>query len=163
MKRLHVMNQVLTGIFLVLFTVNVSHAQTNQGQIAGNVTDASGAAVAGASVSAKSVESGSVYTTRSTSAGSYRFPSIQLGSYTVTTTFTGFKQAINTGVLVRVGTVTSLEISLQPGGVTDTVTVDSDAPVVETQSSDVGGVVTDRQIIELPLALGGVGAMRTDD
>ena len=163
MKRLHVMNQVLTGIFLVLFTMSVSHAQTNQGQIAGNVADASGAAVAGASVSAKSVESGSVYTTRSTSAGSYRFPSIQLGSYTVTTTFTGFKQAINTGVLVRVGTVTSLEISLQPGGVTDTVTVDSDAPVVETQSSDVGGVVTDRQIIELPLALGGVGAMRSPE
>ena len=94
MKRLNVMKRVLTSIFTVFFAVSLSHAQTNQGQIAGNVTDASGAAVAGASVTAKSAESGSVYTTRSTSAGSYRFPSIQLGSYTVTTAFTGFKQAI---------------------------------------------------------------------
>ncbi len=55
--------------------------KTNQGQIAGNVLDNTGAAIADATVPAKGLESGSVYTTKSTSSGNFRFPSIQLGRY----------------------------------------------------------------------------------
>lgn len=131
--------------------------------MAGNVLDNTGAAVGDATVVAKNEANGASYTAKSSSAGNYRFPSIQLGRYTVTTTASGFKQTISTGVEVRVGTTTSLDISLTAGGVTDTVTVAANAPSVETESSDVGGTVTDRQIIELPLALGGVGAMRAPE
>ena len=163
MKHVPVLSRMLAIILLLVFAVTPSRAQTEQGQIAGNVTDNTGAAISGAVVTATETSSGSVYTTNSTSAGSYRFPSVQLGTYKVTTTSTGFKVAVNTGVVVRVGTVTSLPVSLTPGGVTDTITVDSNAPTVETESSDVGGVVTSREIIELPLALGGVGAMRSPE
>lgn len=163
MKQFHTMIRAAVSILLLFLAVSLSHAQTDQGQIAGNVKDNTGAAIPGAVITATGSSTGAVYTAKSTSVGSYRFPSIQLGTYTLKTTSPNFKQAINTGVVVRVGTVTSLDIDLTPGGVTDTVTVNSDAPTVETQSSDVGGLVTDRQIIELPLALGGVGAMRSPE
>ncbi|MBE7158998.1 MAG: carboxypeptidase regulatory-like domain-containing protein, partial [Rhodospirillales bacterium] len=138
-------------------------AQTNQGQIAGDVFDTTGAAVAGATITAKNEATGSVYNATSSSSGSYRFPSIELGRYTVTVTAQGFSQKVNTGVEVRVQTVTSFDVHLSAGSTNETVTVDADVPAVETQSSDAGGTATDQQIIELPLALGGVGAMRSPE
>jgi len=154
----------LTAAFVaLLFTAAIAPAQTNQGQIAGNVLDPSGAAVPNATVTAKGQETGSVLTTTSSGAGNYRFPSIQLGHYTITATAPGFKSAVSTGVEVRVGTVTGLDITLSAGGANETVTVRADANTVETQSSDVGGTVTTQQIIDLPLALGGVGATRSPE
>lgn len=153
------------AVFAVLLLVGLHtvQAQTNQGQIAGNVVDSTGAAVPNAPVEAKSEETGSVYNAISSSAGSYRFPSIQLGRYTVTVTAPGFKPSQNTGVEVRVGTTTSLDLTVSAGGANETVTVAADAPAVETQSSEIGGTVNTRQITELPLALGGVGAMRSPE
>ena len=146
-----------------LFLGTFANAQTNQGVIAGNVLDSSGAAVPNATVGAKSEDTGSVYTAISSGEGSYRFPSIALGRYTITTSAPGFKSNVNTGIEVRVGTVTALQITLTVGGTTESVTVNSDSPTVQTESSEVGGTVTERQIVELPLALGGVGAMRSPE
>lgn len=154
----------LGGIFIaLLFLGQYATAQTNQGVIAGNVLDSSGAAVANAKITAKSEETGATYDAVSTGVGSFRFPSIQLGRYMITTTAVGFKSAVNTGVEVRVGTTTAFDITLNAGGGTEFVTVESNAPTVETESSDVGGTVTTQQIVDLPLALGGVGAMRSPE
>ena len=148
---------------LALMGTSSIQAQTTQGQMAGNVVDSSGAVVSGASIVAKSESSGTVYSATSTSSGSYRLPSIPLGRYTVTTTAKGFKSAINTGVEIQVNSVTALDIKLAVGGSAETVTVNSNAPTVQTESSEVGGTVNDRQIVNLPLALGGVGAMRSPE
>ena len=153
----------LSLVLLLLVSCHIGHAQTNQGQIAGNVVDSTGAVVPNANIVAKSEANGSVYNAVSTSAGSYRFPSIQLGRYTITATAPGFKASESTGVEVRVGTVSSLDITLSTGGNTETVTVAANAPAIETESSEIGGTVNSRQIIELPLALGGVGAMRSPE
>ncbi len=147
----------------LLFLAHVATAQTNQGQIAGNVVDSTGASIPNAQITAKNEATGSTYNATSTSAGSYRFPSIELGRYTVTVNSTVFRPQVSTGVEVRVGTVSSLDVTLSAGGGNETVTVAADAPSVETQSSDVGGTVTTRQIVELPLALGGVGALRSPE
>ncbi|WP_419805540.1 carboxypeptidase regulatory-like domain-containing protein [Terriglobus sp.] len=155
--------RLLLGTLLLLFAAAFASAQTNQGQIAGNVVDASGAAVPNAEITAKGDQTGVNYTAKSTSSGNYRFPSIQLGRYTITATAPGFKSTVSTGVEVRVGTVSSLDITLSAGGASDTVTVTSNAPTVEAESSDVGGTVNTRQIVELPLALGGVGALRAPE
>ena len=143
--------------------LHLAHAQTNQGQIAGNIVDSTGAAVPNATVTAKNESNGAIYNAVSSSAGSYRFPSIQLGRYTVTANSPGFKASENTGVEVRVGTVSSLDITLSTGGTSETITVAANAPTIETESSDIGGTVNSRQIIDLPLALGGVGAMRSPE
>ena len=154
----------LSAAFItLLFVAAIAPAQTNQGVIAGNIIDSSGAAIPNAAITAKSQETGSVYNTVSSGSGNYRFPSIQLGHYTITAKAAGFKPVVSTGVEVRVGTTTSFDLTMTAGGESDTITVQADAPTVETQSSDVGGTVTTQQIIDLPLALGGVGAMRSPE
>jgi carboxypeptidase family protein len=141
----------------------ITNAQTTQGEIAGNVLDSSGAVIPDATVTARNELNGSVFNATSSTVGAYRFPSVPLGRYTLTTTAAGFKSTINTGVEVRVGSTTAFEITLSAGGSSETVTVQSDIPSIETQSSDVSGTVTEKQIVDLPLALGGVGAMRSPE
>lgn len=147
----------------LILPASFAKAQTTQGAIGGNVLDSSGAVIANAAITAKSEENGTVYNAASTSAGAYRFPSVPLGHYTLTTTATGFKSVVNTGIEVRVGSTTGFDITMSVGGANETVTVQSDSPTIETQSSDVSGTVTTQQIVDLPLALGGVGAMRSPE
>src|SRR5215471_8293482 len=139
-------------------------AQTNQGSIAGVVTDPSGAVVANAKIVAKDRNTGSAYQTVSSSAGAYRFSNMNIGTYDVTANAPGFKGATMTGVLVQTATTVALDISLQTGTVTENVTVAADVPTVQTESSDIGTVVSDKQILDLPLALGStVQAMRSPE
>ncbi len=148
-------------VFALLFCAVTLYAQTNQGELAGNVLDTTGAAVPNADITATNEATGSVYHTTSTSAGSYRFPSIQLGKYTITANAQGFKQSVTNGLEIHVGNVTAFDIRMAVGGAAETVTVNAEANTIQTQSSDVGGVVTTKQVLELPLALGGVGALRS--
>ena len=67
------------------------------------------------------------------------------------------------GVQITIGSTSALNLILAPGGGATTVNVDASAPTVETESSDVGGTVDAKQIVELPLALGGVGALRSPE
>lgn len=148
--------------FLCVFVCvpGILSAQSVRGVLAGTVTDPSGAAIAGATITAKNHDTGVVTTTVSRSAGVYRFPELPLGTYDVTASAPGFKNAVLTGVVVQIQNVSALNITLQVGTQTESITVDAGAPHVEAESSDVGGVVSDRQVIQLPLPLGGVGALR---
>jgi hypothetical protein len=162
---MRMLKQVCGVLCLLLLWAGVLpiQAQTNQGQMAGNVTDQTGAYISGAVVTARNEATGSVYRATSTGAGNYRFPSIELGRYTVTTAASGFKESVNTGVLIQIGTTTALNVALASGSTSETVTVTADAPMIQTQSSDVGGVVNSRQVLDLPLALGGVGNLRSPE
>lgn len=138
-------------------------AQTVYGSMAGTVTDPTGAVVAGAKVQAKSNQSGTTFDTQSTSAGSYRFPELPIGTYDVTVNASGFKPTTLTGVIVNLQITTALDVKLAVGAATESVTVNASAPTLQTESSDVIGSVTDEQYLDLPLALGGVGALRSPE
>jgi len=139
-------------------------AQTNQGSIAGNVFDPSGAVVTNAKISAKEKNTGSTYETVSSSAGAYRFPNVNTGTYDITATAPGFKSATLAGVVVQIATTAALDIRFQTGTVTENVVVNADTPTVQTESADIGTVVSTKQILDLPLALGStVQAMRSPE
>lgn len=142
-----------------LFAV-VLQAQSVHGTLAGVVTDSSGAVIQGARVGIVNTGTGAAYTATTTSVGVFRFPDVALGSYAVTVDATGFKSSVTKGVLVQIETVASLNIILQPGAASEQVTVTSEGPALEAESSDIGGIVSEKQIVDLPLALGGVGALR---
>ncbi len=132
--------------------------------MAGNVQDPSGALVPGAKITAQELASGSTYDTVSSSAGAYTLPNLRTGTYNVTTTATGFAPSQITGVVVQVSTTSSVNITLQTGNLTQTVEVLGDAPSVEAETSDIGSVVTTKQVLDLPLALGStVQAMRSPE
>lgn len=152
-----------TTVSMLLFSVCNVQAQTVHGGLAGVVSDSQGAVVPGAAVSIVNRATGTTYNLSTTSVGVYHFSDIALGTYTVTVTSPGFKKSVTKNVLVQIGSVASLDVTLQPGAVTEEVTVSSYGPSLETESSDMGGIITEKQITELPLALGGVGAMRANE
>jgi hypothetical protein len=132
-------------------------AQSDRGTIAGTVADSTGAVVSGASVVVRGTATGNVYKTVTTAEGVYRIADIAIGRYDVTVNVTGFKASVQTGVLIQINTVTALNITLEPGSTTEQVTVQADAPRIETESSDIGTVVGNKQIEDLPLALNSTG------
>jgi len=138
-------------------------AQSVRGTLAGNITDATGAEVPGAKVTARNTATGLTRDTVSTSDGAYRFPELSLGTYDVTASAQGFSTQVQHGVQVTIGSTSALSFTLAAGGGDVTVNVDASAPAIESQSSDVGGTIQSRQIVELPLALGGVGALRSPE
>src|SRR5580692_7215686 len=154
---------LLMALAIVTFS-SVALAQANQGSIAGVVQDSSGAVVANAKLTATEKSTGTVYKTVSTSSGSYRFPNVRIGTYDLTVNAAGFKSPTLTGIVVEIATTAALDIKLSAGGINETVTVQADAPTLQTESSDIGTVVGPKQILDLPLALGStVQAMRSPE
>src|SRR5216684_3346380 len=139
--------------FLSLLLAGAAAAQSDRGAIAGSVLDSTGAAVTGASVTLKGVDTGSVYKTVSSSSGGYRLNDLAIGHYDVTVEAAGFKTSLQKGVEIQISTVASLNVTLEPGDVKEEVTVLADAPTLQTESSDIGTVVTAKQIQDLPLSL----------
>jgi len=154
---------LLATALAFLFLPGTVVAQSVRGVLTGTVTDPSGAAIVGASIEARNHDTGAASTGVTTSTGAYRFNELPLGTYDITVSAPGFKSAVLQGIVVEIQKVTALDVTLQIGARTESVTVDAGAPRVETESSDMGGVVTGRQIVELPLALGGVGALRAPE
>jgi len=142
---------------LCLLMAGMAQGQSDRGTIAGTVFDVSGAAVSGASVVVRGVDTGNTYKATSTGDGVYRISDIAIGRYDVTVEAQGFKSSVQQGVLVQINTVAALNVTLQPGTVQEEVTVQADAPTIQTESSDVGTVVGDKQIHDLPLALNSTG------
>ena len=154
---------LLATILLLLSLSARLQAQSVRGTLTGSVSDPTGAVIPGASIQAKNVATGDVSQTVSTSAGTFRFPELPLGRYDVTIKAPGFGVGVFTGIPVQIQQVTPLEAVLKPGATAETVTVSANAAALQTESSDVGGIVSARQIVELPLALGGVGALRSPE
>ena len=169
MLRLQVLlSRVLISGFLIGMTAfmlsSMASGQQNQGSIAGDVADSTGAMVASAKLTAKGRSTGTIYETVSSSAGAYRFPNVNTGAYDITVSAPGFKTVTLTGILVQVATTSALEIKLTAGSVTESILVSADAPTVQSESSDVGTVVDTKQILDLPLALGStVQSMRSPE
>ncbi len=153
--------RVVAALFCLLMALSATQAQTSGGTIAGTVSDASGALVPNATVQATGADTGSVYNTVTTSAGTFHFPQMQLGRYNLTITAAGFNSQQLTGILVTTGSVSPAEVHLTAGSASQTVTVNEDSPVVETENSEVSSTISNRQVVDLPLSLGGQSAMRS--
>jgi hypothetical protein len=128
------------------------HAQQYSGTITGTVTDASGAAVPGAEVTAINTGDGSKVTQKSGGQGEFTFAQLTVGTYEVHVTQGNFKEYVETGVEVHTSTVTEVKAMLQVGAVSQKVTVTAEAVQVQTTSAAVGEVVSGTQVRELPLS-----------
>ena len=144
------------SLFLI-FSGITARAQSDRGAIAGTILDSTGAVVQGATIVATGANTGAVYRTSSTDTGAYRISDMQLGAYNLTVTAAGFKTSEQKGVVIQINTVTSLDVTLQAGDVKETLTVVADAPTIQTETSDIGTVVSTRQIMDLPLAIDSTG------
>ncbi len=119
--------------------------------ISGKVEDATGAAVGGASVTVKNPETGATRIVTTDEAGFYRVLSLPVGQQEVRAEKPGFRAAVRTGITLVVGQEAVVDLKLDVGQVAQEVTVAAESPIVDVTTANVSGVVTERQIKELPL------------
>ncbi|HSE16399.1 MAG TPA: carboxypeptidase regulatory-like domain-containing protein [Pyrinomonadaceae bacterium] len=128
------------------------HAQSStSGNITGTVRDPQGAAVPKAEVTITDEKTNVSRTVRATEDGFYTATSLPVGTYTISTAPTGFKKTITTGVELHVNENKTVNLDVQVGQVTETVTVTTDAAPVEVRSGEVSSLIQEKQVKELPL------------
>src|SRR5215472_12824141 len=140
---------------LVFVSAIPSYSQTTNGSIQGSDTDASGGAVVGATVTAQNMDTGLTEPATTTDAGVYYLPNLPPGRYSITFEAANLKKLSQEGVTVSVGTTTPLNVQMQVGAVTESITVSADATQLQTTSSDIGATVSSELVQNLPLQVSG--------
>src|SRR6266404_5588105 len=141
----------ILSLLLGIFAFSTS-AQTNKADIVGTVTDSNGAAVQGATVTITKVDTNSTRTVTSGDSGQYEAPLLEIGTYKVTATKQGFQTVTQENIVLQTSDRLRIDLTLPPGEVSGEVTITAAAPLVETESSNRGSVVTGREVTELPLS-----------
>jgi len=143
----------LLASLLVLFAQTAS-AQVLYGSIVGSVSDPTGAAVPGATITATNKQSGIQRQTTSNDSGGYTFAAVTPGSYEVKITKDGFRAGTDAGVEVTSNGTTRIDMALQVGAVTDTVTIEATAATLQTDTANVRSEVQGRELTNLPVPVG---------
>ena len=141
---------VALAVLLSCLMLPRMHAQSDTGSIAGTVTDASGAVIPGATITATNTENGLKLNAVSNGAGEFNILAVPRGAYTVLITAKGF-QSQSTSVTITVTTTQNLPIQLSPAGGSTTVEVTAAAPLVNTSDATIGATIESDQVSELPL------------
>ncbi len=141
----------ISALSLCLICSTLMSAQSTGGRILGRVADPSGAVLAGVKVTATNEATGGSREAQTNEAGDYVLVEIPPGTYTVQYELTGFKKNVQKGIIVDVNQVVTLNSALQIGGSQEIVEVSSEIPQVDTTSTQLGAVINERSVNELPL------------
>jgi outer membrane receptor protein involved in Fe transport len=140
---------VVLAMWLAAATLAV--AQVDTGSIDGRILDEQGAATPGVTVTAKNNGTGLTRTSVTSQSGTYHIGSLPSGAYTVTAELASFATQVHKDVIVQVGQATTVDVAMKLGGVTESVTVNAETPLVQTTTSDVGQVITQALVENMPL------------
>ena len=142
-------------LFLILVLsmagVVLAQSQAINAQIEGTVTDQTGAAIPNVKITVTNVGTGVTRTAVTDESGFYRVPLLPLGSYKVTAEAPNFKKLTREGITLTTGQAATISLQLQPGGITEEITVSADAPIADLAKLDVGRVMNEREVRNLPL------------
>src|ERR1700730_12511985 len=127
------MRFVRLAIFPFLFTLTAM-AQSDRGTITGTISDPAGALVPTAPVQARNVETGALYEAASSATGNYTLAQLPTGNYELSVTVTGFKKYVRQGLFLPVAQTLRIDIRMEVGLNTESVTVSEAAPLLKTES-----------------------------
>jgi hypothetical protein len=136
---------------VVLLVASMASAQVSTSNISGAVTDKSGAVIVGAKVVAKNEATGVTYETVTSSSGDYAISSVPPGAYTITVTLSGFRTFASVHNTLNVGAPLVVDAVMEVGQISEVVQVESSYAKLETTNATVSGVVTHKEVVELPL------------
>ncbi len=142
---------ITLALYLLLFSGIQVFAQVDQGTITGVVQDNTGAVIPDAQVTLTSTDTGLVLQTKSDNSGVYTFSPIKIGNYRVSATAPGFETTSQDNLHLNMQERLNVVLNLKPGAVSQTVTVSTAPPLLQTQSSSVGQVMSTRTINDVPL------------
>src|SRR6266704_514339 len=146
-KAIHVLGAILGVLFLSLSLFS----QVNSGTISGVVQDSSGALIAGATITIRHVDTGTARTVTSDEGGRYIAPVLPRGNYELQAQQSGFQTEIRKEITLTVGREEVINLTLRVGQQTQSVTVTEAAPLVNTTTAEISGLVAEREVKELPL------------
>ncbi len=141
----------LTMLLMILTSSAGLFGQSTGGRIVGRVSDPTGAVLSGVKVTLTNLATGVAQDTTTNSSGDYSFLEVAPGAYQVEFAQSGFKKNLQKSVTLELNAVVTLNSTLQVGGTQDTIEVTSEAPLVDTTSTQLGAVMNDRQVSTLPL------------
>lgn len=150
-KRTGVVAACLALAVLLLGTFAASAQEATKGEIRGTVKDSEGGVLPGVTVTAVHVETGQTRSTVTTESGVYRLPALMLGAHIVTAELQGFATIKREGITVGLGQVLTIDFTLQLAGVSESITVTGEAPLVDSTKAEVAGLLQPSQILNLPL------------
>jgi hypothetical protein len=150
------MFRLLSGVRFVLSAALVASVASGQtagtGTLVGTVTDTSGAVIGGAKVHVVNTETAFVSDTLTSAEGAYYVPYLAPGAYRFTVEAPGFKRLLRDGVAIRSGETPRVDVQLEVGAVTDSVVVSAGAPLLETETSSSGQILSGDQLIKIPVS-----------
>jgi hypothetical protein len=126
-------------------------AQSDRGTITGTISDSTGAVVASAMVQARNTETGAVYPVAASGTGNYTIPQLPSGTYVVEVTVPGFKKFVRSGLIIQAAQTIRVDAALEVGNATDTVTVQGEAPQLQTESGELSNTIATQTMDTLPL------------
>jgi len=138
-------------VIAALVLTTAASAQFVRGSLLGNVTDASGGALPGAEVKLTNLGTNETRTTTASEDGSYLFPALLPGLYRVEVSRTGFKTQVMNEIRLEVNQTARVDVKLPVGEVAERIEITSTAVLLKTDTSEIGHVVTNKQIVDLPL------------
>ena len=144
------------GALLLLVLAIVAGApsgfsQAVNGTLLGTVSDATGAIVANAKITATETATGAAHQTTTNDSGNYSFPDLQPGSYSVTVESTGFKKATQQNISLLANSAVRVDVKLQPGDVDETIYVSTAPPLLQTDRADISTKLETQQVTDMPL------------
>lgn len=139
-------------LLVTLFAITLSlWGQDSRGNISGTVTDQQSGTVSGAIVIVTNTGTGTMVRLTSGSNGYYEAPLLLPGSYSVTVESPGFKKMVRSGITLALGERLQIDIQLEVGGTTESVTVSGEAPMIDTSTVNTGRAISNREIMDLPV------------
>ena len=150
LRRLVIGPVAVAAILGVAFAPTL-HGQVATGTILGGVSDASGAAVPGAVVTATNINTRFTRSTTTDGSGQYSLVLLPVGQYQVEVALDGFKNFLRTGIVLEVGRNARIDATIQPGNVNEVVSVVADAPLIETTTASISRAVGQNEVLNLPL------------
>ena len=141
----------LFAILLALALPPAAGAQVTSASIVGTITDSSGGALPGVTVTARNVDTGFNRTVPTDEVGAYRLDFLPIGKYSIEVVLSGFKTVTRSGIVLNVNDTVKIDAALEVGGVSETITVEGEAPVVNTATADISKTVEAKQIESLPI------------
>src|ERR1051326_4001562 len=138
------------GVLILLLASSNAWAQTTA-QISGVVKDSSGGVLPGVTVTATQTETGLKRDATTEVDGTYVLLNLPPGPYRLEATLQGFRSFQQTGITLQVGATPTINVTMAVGQISETITVQASTPLVETRNLGVGQVMTNKQVVELPL------------
>jgi len=154
--------RLLAVCFCVAFVVTAAFAQGDRGAVTGTVSDPAKAIIPNAAVSMRNVETGAQYQTVTTETGNYTLPQLPSGNYELIVESPGFSRYVQTGIRVLIAQTARIDVILQVGSTSESVTVSADAPLLRTEGAEQSHNISTKTIENLPLNFGarGPGSLR---